>query len=55
MIAPCARSAARPQSTNGIAEPRRAAVLALPRLPALRFFNRANKWRRRNALAHVNR
>jgi hypothetical protein len=51
----CGVIAARPQSTNGIAEPRRAAVLALPRPPALRFFNRANKWRRRNALAHVNR
>jgi hypothetical protein len=46
--------AARPQSTNGIAEPRRAAVLALAAC-ALRFFNRANKWRRRSALAHVNR
>jgi hypothetical protein len=53
-IAPSARSAARPQSTNGIAEPRRAAVLALAAC-ALRFFNRANKWRRRSALAHVNR
>jgi hypothetical protein len=48
--------AARPQSTKGIAEPRRAAVLV--RLAACRrydFFNRANKWRRRCALAYVNR
>jgi len=47
---------ARPQSTKGIAEPRRAAVLA--RLAACRrydFFNRDNKWRRRCDLAHVNR
>jgi hypothetical protein len=66
-IAPCVRSPAHvrrhrraaaieePQSRKGIAEPRRAAVLALPRPPALRFLNRANKWCRRNALAHVNR
>jgi hypothetical protein len=51
----CGVIAARPQSTKGIAEPRRAAVLALARRPALRFFNRANKWRRHSALAHVNR
>jgi hypothetical protein len=46
---------ARPQSTKGIAEPHRAAVLArFAACPRYDFFNRANKWRRRCALAHVN-
>ncbi len=51
----CGVIAARPQSTNGIAEPRGSRGARACRLPALRFFNRANKWRRRSALAHVNR
>jgi len=60
-IAPCARSRAHVRRHRGAAAidewyrstaPSRGVRAC--RLPALRFFNRANKSRRRSALAHVN-
>jgi len=59
VIAPCARSrvqALRDRNRRRYrwTAPSRGARASW-RLPALRFFNRANTWRRRSALAHVNR